>query len=171
MTDLWPYLSLLATIGVLLLLLTFTLGLFIVQIEEALEKRSKYLLAAVVSTFSVVLMMTLFAAMTILVVDQSEGRLHAGIAATLVGLVMLASGVRGAVQAAEGTIWTPAFRLSQVLLGLAVYIVIAVWQPGWLIPLAGLLLHVVQWFFGLPLLGWVVRFLDASSSYGALANC
>jgi hypothetical protein len=157
MTGVWPYLSLLATIGVLLLILAFTLVLFLATIEQALERRSKYLFAAIFSTFSVVLAMALFAAVTVLAADQSEGRLHTGIAATVIGLIMLASGVQGSIQATQDTMWTPTFRFAQVLLGLAVYIVIAISQPEWLMPLADPLLRIVQWLFEVPILGWIAR--------------
>jgi len=82
--------------------------------------------------------------------------MHTGMAATLVGVIMLASGVRGSISDGH-TIWTPSFRLAQVLAGLAVYVVIALLQPEWLIPLSGPLLRVVQWLFELPVLGWIAR--------------
>ena len=156
MTSVWSYLVLLATIGVLLLLLGLTVVLLLGIIEQTLLRRSQYLLAATLSTVSVVLVMALFAAVTVQAVGQSEGRMHTGMAATLVGVIMLASGVRGSISDGH-TIWTPSFRLAQVLAGLAVYVVIALLQPEWLIPLSGPLLRVVQWLFELPVLGWIAR--------------
>ena len=128
--------------------------------EKALLKRSQYMLGAIVSTISVVLLMVIFAAVTVAAVGQSEGRLHTGIAATLVGVIMLASGVRSSLQTAD-TVWTPSFRLVQVLAGLAVYVVIAVSQPESLTLLAGPLLSLVHWLFELPVFGWIARIAGA----------
>lgn len=169
MSAIWPYLLLIAMVGVLLLLLAITVGLVLGMIEQALLKRSQYLLAAIVSTLSVVLVMALFAAVTVVAVGQSEGRLQVGIAATLVGLIMLASGVRGSVQAAD-TIWTPSFKLARVLGGLAVFIVVAVVQPGWLEIVGVFSLSVVTRLFDLPVLGWVARFLGGLFVLWSLAE-
>lgn len=155
MPSIWPYFSLLVAIGVILVLLGFTVVFVLALLEKALVDRSRLIEAAFVSTFSIVLLMAILGAVTATAAERSDGRLQTWIAATLVGLAMLAIGIKGAVQTVELE-WSQGFKFTQVLLGLLVYTLVVLQQPQWLIVPGGVLLSLVHWLIGVPVFGWLV---------------
>lgn len=146
------YVGLLASIGVVILLLAFSVMLPVGYAVGRLKDQSRLGLAAVLSTISGVLLMGLIGAMTAAAVELSEGAMSLGLAGTAVFLIMFASGFKQAVQDNTPSL---ALRFLPLLAGLATLVFVIATRPVWIVGAGGFVLGIVSWLMRVPVLGWI----------------